>query len=54
MKDLMLATKKEISSIHLIIGIKSKYSRRLFYLEHVHTCSELERGSDKVKHAKML
>jgi len=54
MTDLMWATTKDSTSIHFGFGHKCHKHGRLFDLEQVRTCSELEGCPDIAKYAQML
>ena len=54
MTDLMWATTKDNTIIHFGFGHKCHMHSRLFDLQHVRTCSEIEGCPDIAKYAQML
>ena len=54
MSDLMWATTKDSTSIHFGFGHRCHKHGRLFDVEHIQSCSEIEGCRDIAKYAQML
>ena len=54
MADLIWAAPIDSTSVLFGFGYKSHFHRRLFYLEHIQTCSVVTSCPDITKHAKII